>query len=334
MDIGRLVAEEGQYYSRLDDVPFGQAPEDGVVARIFQPDTLLPEQYLETFRRKTPKEPGDKLRLAVLEDAIMNFQKYLKARDKRGRDLDSEAEGWILDQDGDSPFSFETVCEVFGMNPDYVRQGLMKWKERQLKAHPHYHSKPKKSKQDIGSLLTDMQKDALREFMIAACNPTIKYSQIIKRAKSEIGARTNRGVEYFLRESYYRFRANRMPCYDMPSAIYIALHYGILNLNDIQSQKLKSLEKGVEMLTRDEKRFVRAYGKLALSKGRTGNQYVKVFLRISRKKFATRTKDIYEKFGVDVKKKFEANTAYLAIAAYYLDSKSQVKKPCPANCQL
>ena len=45
-----------------------------------------------------------------------------------------EAEQWILEQEGEWLFSFEQVCSTLGWNPDYVRKGLMREKER-LKAH-------------------------------------------------------------------------------------------------------------------------------------------------------------------------------------------------------
>ena len=55
------------------------------VTSLFQPDTLLPEQYLDTFRRKQHLEPEKKLMLAILEDGIACFQKYLFARDGKGK---------------------------------------------------------------------------------------------------------------------------------------------------------------------------------------------------------------------------------------------------------
>ena len=64
------------------------------VTSLFQPDTLLPEQYLETFRRKLHLEPEKKLMLAILEDAIACFQKYILARDGKGKALFREAEEW------------------------------------------------------------------------------------------------------------------------------------------------------------------------------------------------------------------------------------------------
>lgn len=69
--------------------------------------------------------------LAVLEDAIFCFQKNIFARDRRGRSLVREAEEWIL-ANSDCPFSFENICEVLGIAPNYLRQGLLRWKQKQL----------------------------------------------------------------------------------------------------------------------------------------------------------------------------------------------------------
>jgi hypothetical protein len=105
------------------------------VTSLFQPDTLMPEQYLETFRRKLHLEPEKKLLLAVLEDAIACFQKYLFAKDGKGKVLFLEAEEWILDQDTDWLFSFANVCEMLGFEPTYLRDGLIRWKTQKLESH-------------------------------------------------------------------------------------------------------------------------------------------------------------------------------------------------------
>ena len=82
------------------------------VTSLFQPDTLLPEQYLETFRRKLHLEPEKKLMLAILEDAVACFQKYLLARDGKGKTLFRETEEWVLEDRGDWLFSFANVCDL------------------------------------------------------------------------------------------------------------------------------------------------------------------------------------------------------------------------------
>jgi hypothetical protein len=102
------------------------------VTSLFQPDTLLPEQYLDTFRRKLHLEPEKKLMLAVLEDAIACFQKYILARDGKGKILFQETEEWVLDGNGDWLFSFANVCDTLGFDPDYVRRGLLEWKAKKL----------------------------------------------------------------------------------------------------------------------------------------------------------------------------------------------------------
>ena len=102
------------------------------VSSLFQPDTLLPDQYLDTFRRKLHLEPEKKLMLAVLEDAIACYQKYLFARDAKGKALFQEAKEWVEETGGGNVFAFDSVCETLGLNPDYLRRGLVDWKKAAL----------------------------------------------------------------------------------------------------------------------------------------------------------------------------------------------------------
>ncbi len=55
--------------------------------------------------------------LAVLENAVEYFQKYVLARNSRGKQLFQEAEGWFLDKDGEALYSFESICETSGFIP-------------------------------------------------------------------------------------------------------------------------------------------------------------------------------------------------------------------------
>jgi hypothetical protein len=106
------------------------------VTSLFQPDTLLPAQFLETYRRKSHLEPETRLMLAVLEDAIACFQKYALTRDERGLELFREAEEWVLQQDSEWLFSFDNTCESLGINPEYLRAGLVRWKRDLLQKQP------------------------------------------------------------------------------------------------------------------------------------------------------------------------------------------------------
>ncbi|TMA12624.1 MAG: hypothetical protein E6J89_04180 [Deltaproteobacteria bacterium] len=101
---------------------------------LFQPDTLIPDQYFETFRRKR-LEPEKQLMLAVLEDAVRCFQDNVMARSGKRKKLFDEAEEWILEENSDWLFSFESTCEVLGFNPQYVRQGLLRWKKKKTPKH-------------------------------------------------------------------------------------------------------------------------------------------------------------------------------------------------------
>ena len=103
-------------------------------ASLFQPDTVMPHQYLETFRRLTQLQPEKRLMLAVLEDGVACCQKYTTARDGRGKRLFQETEEWILEEPNEGLFSFANVCETFGLDTDCMRQGLMRWKAAHLES--------------------------------------------------------------------------------------------------------------------------------------------------------------------------------------------------------
>ena len=105
---------------------------DEAIGSFFQPDSLLSEQYFETFRRKTFFEPEKRLMLAILKDAISIFQADLFAFDVKGRRRFEDAKDWISDLDGDWVFSFVNICEHLGLNPVYIRNGLLRWMENRL----------------------------------------------------------------------------------------------------------------------------------------------------------------------------------------------------------
>jgi hypothetical protein len=107
---------------------------DEKIASLFQPDMLLSAQYFENLRRKTHFEPEKRLMLALLEDAINCYQDNLISRSGKKKRLFEDTEQWILTADGEWVFSFDNVCDALGLNPEYVRQGLLRWKERNQKA--------------------------------------------------------------------------------------------------------------------------------------------------------------------------------------------------------
>jgi hypothetical protein len=105
------------------------------IASLFQPDTLLSDQYFENLRRKTFFEPEKRLMLAVLEDAIRYYQDNWFSRNSKRKRIFDETEEWIVTPDSDWVFSFDHVCETLGLSPAYLRRGLLRWKQRKQNQH-------------------------------------------------------------------------------------------------------------------------------------------------------------------------------------------------------
>lgn len=90
---------------------------------------------LDRLYKKQIREGEEGLMLAVLDNAIECFQKYVLGQREREKRLFREAEDWILEKNSDWFFSFENICETLELYPDCIRQGLMCWKEAKLKSH-------------------------------------------------------------------------------------------------------------------------------------------------------------------------------------------------------
>lgn len=105
---------------------------DDRVSSLFQPDILAEDEYSKTLQRKQQFKPEEQLMLAVLEDAVFCFQKYLSARDRKGCALFQDAEVWMLEENSEWFFSFNNICGALGIDPDYLRKGLLQWKKQQL----------------------------------------------------------------------------------------------------------------------------------------------------------------------------------------------------------
>jgi hypothetical protein len=96
-------------------------------------DTILPEQFMDTMRRSEAVQPEKALLIALLEDAIHNYRKYSTARDRAGKEHFHEAEHWIMHSRDHWIFSFENVCDLLSLDPEYLRRGLREWRARSAK---------------------------------------------------------------------------------------------------------------------------------------------------------------------------------------------------------
>jgi hypothetical protein len=88
---------------------------------------------IDKLFKKDIREGEEKLMLAVLEEAVQCFQDYVLSTRPREKRLFQEAEEWILEKDSNYLFSFESICETLKIHPNYIRQGLLCWKEANLK---------------------------------------------------------------------------------------------------------------------------------------------------------------------------------------------------------
>lgn len=65
------------------------------------------------------------LMLAILFDGIQSFISFACAQSEKEREPHREAMQWINDKKSDYVFSFDNVCECLGINPQYLRSGLI-----------------------------------------------------------------------------------------------------------------------------------------------------------------------------------------------------------------
>jgi hypothetical protein len=87
-------------------------------------------EFFKANRRTAPINPEISLLLAILEDGIQSYCKYLSDKTRRGQRLFKEAEEWCFNPNDDWFCSFENVCAVLFIDPDYLRGGLRRYKQR------------------------------------------------------------------------------------------------------------------------------------------------------------------------------------------------------------
>jgi hypothetical protein len=95
--------------------------------KIFQPDALAEAQYLATHRRTYHGQPELRLMGAILEDAVATLMTDVRRCTSRQRRDFTDAMNWIQGRtDQRSIFSFINICETLAIDPDYLRQGLIR----------------------------------------------------------------------------------------------------------------------------------------------------------------------------------------------------------------
>jgi len=116
---------------------------DEQLAQLFTPRTILPSQFFRGLAWCAGLQGEQRLMLAVLEDAIHVYCKESATPGRRNSWLFREAEEWIESGDHSRVFSFACICEVLGLDAEYIRRRLHARRKRSRLvrgAHPTTHA--------------------------------------------------------------------------------------------------------------------------------------------------------------------------------------------------
>ena len=109
---------------------------------MFANDAGAQYRYFDTFRRSEYLEPERALLLAILEDGIHCYRKFAGARNRAGRQQFREAEEWLMGGGNNWVFSFDNICGLLGLDPEYVRRGLRESAARAaVENRPRHHAR-------------------------------------------------------------------------------------------------------------------------------------------------------------------------------------------------
>jgi hypothetical protein len=122
----------------LLDYAFSNASEP---PRIFEPDILVEPRFYQAFRRENPRQPERALLFAVLSEAIETFQKCAFSQSPKRKALFREAEAWIWDEKSNHLVSFKNICQLMGLDPTFLRRGLLKWETKHAQGPRKHKSK-------------------------------------------------------------------------------------------------------------------------------------------------------------------------------------------------
>lgn len=116
-------------------------PNRDPLSALLSPAIILPAQF---YRMDILPTAGGAVALmrAVLEDAIRCFQKQFVSNSAHDQRLGREAHAWLFAEEAQGLFSFVNICSVLGLEPEYIRQGLQRWRQdhpalrQRRKLHP------------------------------------------------------------------------------------------------------------------------------------------------------------------------------------------------------
>jgi hypothetical protein len=78
-------------------------------------------------------DPAKRLMMAILREAMTDFEENFSAKNRTKRNLYRQAKDWIFDEAEDWLFSFKTICRSLRLNPDDLRCQLIRSGARKLR---------------------------------------------------------------------------------------------------------------------------------------------------------------------------------------------------------
>jgi len=125
-------------------VPFDLGDRDGNLPWV----SVFPCQVVDPFSGTTRvRGPEMRLQLAVLEDAVLTFHRLAGRGDRRSALLFAEVERWFASEEAKDPFTFVTICDTLGLDPEFIRRGLWQWQKPPTRSVPR---KPPLRREDLG----------------------------------------------------------------------------------------------------------------------------------------------------------------------------------------
>src|ERR1700733_12825170 len=97
--------------------------------QIFAHHVILPSQFYERRGRDDVSTPVRRLMLAVLTDALDCLSgRAIDARGSAKRQEACRAAEWVALDSNRDLFSFNSVCDTLGIDPDALREALKSWR--------------------------------------------------------------------------------------------------------------------------------------------------------------------------------------------------------------
>jgi hypothetical protein len=109
------------------------------MAGLIEPDIILPEQLLG-IGSKGLSGGERKLMAAILSDGVEAYISQISLNSELNK-VRSDAVDWVETRDYSYVFSFDMVCQALGIEPEYLRLGLLRYAKVMIESRESGDSK-------------------------------------------------------------------------------------------------------------------------------------------------------------------------------------------------